>query len=98
MPLKTLLLATLVNPGSFSLVGFMEDRVVDIRPELFRCERAEIQQNVGQPALSDLRPCAILGRIVGEEIPADAPAPRTSDTLKVSLPESVRVITVRVTA
>lgn len=43
----------------------MEDRVVDIWPELFRSERAEIQQGIGQPALSSLRPSAILAWVIG---------------------------------
>ncbi len=54
-----------VTLRSFSLLGLMEDSVVDIWPELFRCERAEIQQGVGQPALSNLCPGAVLGWVVG---------------------------------
>src|ERR1700743_2315537 len=42
----------------------MEDGVVDIRPEFLGCEGAEIQQNVGQPALSNLGPGAVLGWVV----------------------------------
>ena len=53
------------SPEEYSSVRFMEDRAVNIGPKLFRCECAEIQQGVGQPALSDFGPGAILGRVVG---------------------------------
>jgi hypothetical protein len=51
--------------AALSSVGFMEDCAIDIRPELFRAEGAEIQQGVRQPALSNLCPGAVLGWIVG---------------------------------
>src|SRR5271156_5574536 len=43
----------------------MEDRAVDIWPVLLHGEGAKVQQNVGQPTLTNLRPGAVLGRIVG---------------------------------
>src|SRR5580700_2553448 len=49
---------------SFLIVGYMKDRVVDIWPELLGSEGAEIQQNVGQPTLSNLGPGAVHGWVV----------------------------------
>ncbi len=48
-----------------SLIRLVEDRAVHIRPELLRGKCTKIQQDIGQPALANLGPRAVLGRIVG---------------------------------
>jgi hypothetical protein len=50
---------TAVTPRSDLSVRLMEDRIVEIWPELFRCERAEIQQGVRQPAVQSWSTCGI---------------------------------------
>src|ERR1700753_2239185 len=42
----------------------MKNRAIHVRPELLHSKRTKVQQDVGQPTLTNLCPGAVLGRII----------------------------------
>src|ERR1700721_939343 len=46
------------------LVSTVEEPLIDIGPKLFQAEGRVIQENICKPALTGLRPCTVLSRVV----------------------------------
>jgi hypothetical protein len=55
----TIVLPLEISTPRIPLLPLMEDSAIDIRPEFFSTEGASVEQDVGQPALSNLGPVLI---------------------------------------